>query len=311
MIIATYNGSRHVGAALASVRMQSWQPEEIIVVDAGSNDDTVAQLHLIAAQYSKLRVLAATERLTAPQARNIALQQVRTAVVATLDQDDLMSRHRLRDQVSGLVASPQLVALGGHLINVDSAGVARPRRVNRNRRPHGKATSAERIRWMTIRNSPTLSSGLSFRTALLRNWGGFDEDHPLIDDYALLARLAEQSAVAVDPTVVGRYRKHEHMSSVRHRSRQLYQLRLLQWRLIHERLGLHPTLGAVAALVHPEQSNHGGDILEALNLWELLFDEAGSRSGSEAADLDWIAADYLWLKARLERKWAEIRGARE
>jgi glycosyltransferase involved in cell wall biosynthesis len=309
VIIAAYNGQSHVGAALASVCLQTQQPEAIVVVDAGSGDGTIDLLRAIAARYPAVRVIEAAGRLTAPQARNIALQQVTSPFVATLDQDDLMARHRLADQVAGLVNAPHLIALGGRLLNVDSAGVRRPPFEKDLQHLHGRPRSAEQVRWAIVRYSPALSSGLIYRTEGLRALGGFDEAHPLVDDYAQLARLSELGVVEIADTVVGGYRKHDHMTSVVAGRRQFHETRLLQWRLIHERLGIFPTVAAVAALVRPDQDSSAAALLEARSLWDALYSEARTRIERDEADRSWVEVDYQWLRQRLDRRIADVTAA--
>ena len=48
VIVPVYNGRRYLDAALASVQAQTYQPLEVIVVDDGSTDDSVARLAAIA-----------------------------------------------------------------------------------------------------------------------------------------------------------------------------------------------------------------------------------------------------------------------
>ena len=298
-----------MGAALASVRFQTLQPDEIVVVDAGSTDDTVGLLHAIAAQYPAVRVIEGVGRFTAPQARNVALREVTSPFVATVDQDDLMARHRLAHQVAGLARAPHLIALGGRLRNVDSAGAPRRPSGVGNRHPHGRPTSREQLRWAITRYSPALSSGLIYRTAELRSLGGFDEAHPLVDDYALLGQLSELDAVEIAHTVVGAYRKHSRMTSVVAGRRQFHETRLLQWRLIHDRLGITPTLAAVAALVRPDDDSNSAALLEARALWDALYDEARARVETDGADLAWVDADHQRLRQRLDRRIANVTAA--
>lgn len=306
VVIAAYNGRAHIGAALASVRLQVQQPDQVVVVDAGSRDGTGDLLNAISARYKVVRVITGGGRLTAPQARNLALQEVSSPYVATLDQDDLMTRHRLADQVAALTRAPHLIALGARLVDIDSVGAPRPPAAASRRQPHGSPTSAEQVRWALPRYSPALTSGLIYRTEALREQGGFDEAHPLIDDYAMLARLSERGAVEIADAVVGHYRKHDLMTSIVAGRRQFYATRLLQWRLIHERLGITPTLAAVAALARPDQDGSVAALREGRAVWDALHNETRARVELDDADRDWIEADYQWLRRRLDSRIADV-----
>lgn len=302
VIIATLNGGAHVGAALASIRVQTRQPDEVIVVDVGSTDDTIEQLTHIANRYPRLRILEVHDRLTAPQARNLALAEVSSHFVATLDQDDLMAPDRLAVQLAGLAANPGAVAIASRLVSVDFTGAPQRRGTTADRTPHGAPTSREQFRWALTRYSPAVSSGVAYRTGRLRSLGGFDEQHPLTDDYALLARLIDQGTVEADDTVVGSYRRHEAMTSVLEQRSLFHQTRLLQWRLIHERLGSRPALTTVNALVRPDQPCDIDDLYQARALWCALYDETRERPQLSDADRTWILADFSQLLGRFDHR---------
>ena len=53
VIIPTLNEERHVGSLLSDIAAQTREPEEVVVVDAGSTDDTVP----VARRYPFARLL--------------------------------------------------------------------------------------------------------------------------------------------------------------------------------------------------------------------------------------------------------------
>jgi glycosyltransferase involved in cell wall biosynthesis len=84
-IIPTYNRASLVCAAIDSVRQQTYENVEIIVVDDGSTDDTQARLKVYG---DSVRVVVQDN--TGPAAaRNLGIELSRGEIVAFLDSDDM------------------------------------------------------------------------------------------------------------------------------------------------------------------------------------------------------------------------------
>ena len=81
VIIPTLNEERHVGALLSDVASQTRMPDEVLVVDAGSEDDTVA----VARRFGFVRLLDG-ERPVA-RGRNLGGRSARGDVLIFLDTD--------------------------------------------------------------------------------------------------------------------------------------------------------------------------------------------------------------------------------
>lgn len=289
----TYNGIRFVGASLASVRRQSEKPVEVLVVDAGSTDGTFEYVEELAREWPALRVIKPGRRLTAPQARNVGLVQVRTPLVASLDQDDLMALDRLAMQGAAFAADESLGCVGGRMDSINDAGVVMGPEVLATTDPDfvWPVTNGQ-LRWAVLRFCPSLTSSQSFRTEHLRQSGGFDEDHPLIDDYTLLARMVDRGSARCLSAVVGRYRRHGEMTSLVRYRRQFREGQAFQWRLIRERLGSNPGLNEVTAFIRPGENWSPANLQRGRDLARQLLAEALSHPGLDDADREWIQRDF-------------------
>jgi len=91
VVIPTYNRAHCVGEAIDSVLSQDPPADEIIVVDDGSTDDTVAILKA----YGKRITLIRQENAGAAAARNTGLQHASCDWITFLDSDDLWYPGRL------------------------------------------------------------------------------------------------------------------------------------------------------------------------------------------------------------------------
>lgn len=107
VIIPCYNAARTIGAALASVQAQSLRQIEIIVVDDGSSDESVAIARGAARADGRIHVL--TQRNAGPaSARNTGIRAARGKLISFLDADDRMLPACLAAHLAHFEAQPDL-----------------------------------------------------------------------------------------------------------------------------------------------------------------------------------------------------------
>ena len=107
-LIPAYNAERWVGSALQSALDQSWPKIEIIVVDDGSTDQTLA----VAKRYesAKVKVMHQDNR-GAAAARNAALREAQGDFLQYLDADDLLSADKTKEQLTLLQENPEYLSV--------------------------------------------------------------------------------------------------------------------------------------------------------------------------------------------------------
>jgi succinoglycan biosynthesis protein ExoO len=111
VVVPAFNAARYLGAAIDSLRAQTLSDLEIIVVDDGSGDDTLAIANRYAALDSRVRVLARATPSGKPSiARNQALAAARGRYIAFLDADDTSVPTRLEHAVRALELTGALFA---------------------------------------------------------------------------------------------------------------------------------------------------------------------------------------------------------
>ena len=94
------NGAEVVGRAIRSVQAQTMADWEMILVDDGSEDDTVAQILALAADDPRVHLLRHETGAGAAAARNSALAAARGRYVAFLDADDAWAADKLALQLA-------------------------------------------------------------------------------------------------------------------------------------------------------------------------------------------------------------------
>ena len=106
VIIPCYNAEASLEATLATLRNQSTQDWEAILVDDGSTDNTPALLREAACEEPRFRLLHQTNQGPS-KARNAALAFARGTYIAFLDADDLWHPDKLATHLDFFEAYPE------------------------------------------------------------------------------------------------------------------------------------------------------------------------------------------------------------
>jgi glycosyltransferase involved in cell wall biosynthesis len=106
-IIPVYNRKGLVGASVQSVLDQTYRPIEIILVDDGSTDNTLAELNWLATKHPETIRVAHRENGGPGLARETGRLLARGEFIQYLDSDDLLLPRKFEVQVAALRANPQ------------------------------------------------------------------------------------------------------------------------------------------------------------------------------------------------------------
>jgi glycosyltransferase involved in cell wall biosynthesis len=127
VIMPAFNRAGFVGAAIASVRAQSMPDWELLVVDDGSSDDTLAVARRHAAEDCRIRVAANASQAGPGGARNHGAGMARAEWLAFLDSDDLWEPDKLALFLDETTARPALVASDYVTLDRDTGAATRLR----------------------------------------------------------------------------------------------------------------------------------------------------------------------------------------
>jgi glycosyltransferase involved in cell wall biosynthesis len=110
IIIPCRNGAAWLGEAIESCLGQSWPNLQIIVVDNGSSDGSLA----LAKRYEARGItVLACERVGAGAARNVGLKHADGDLIQFLDADDRLDADKIRRQVERLNVAPAASVASG------------------------------------------------------------------------------------------------------------------------------------------------------------------------------------------------------
>ena len=100
VITPTYNTEAFISETIDSVRAQSYTNWELVIVDDGSSDRTVAILKEYAAVDDRIKIHVLETNSGAAVARNTAIKNASGSYIAFLDADDLWKPEKLTKQIA-------------------------------------------------------------------------------------------------------------------------------------------------------------------------------------------------------------------
>ncbi len=107
VIIPLYNAEKYIAETLQNVLEQTYSPIEILVVDDGSTDNSLA----IARTFECKNVKIFSQiNSGASAARNFGLREANGDFIQFLDADDLLSENKIENQIKLLLKSPNAVS---------------------------------------------------------------------------------------------------------------------------------------------------------------------------------------------------------
>jgi glycosyltransferase involved in cell wall biosynthesis len=188
IIMAAHDSARTIGAAIESVRLQTCADWELVVVDDGSTDDTVA----IVSGIGDERIRLHTQANGGPSsARNAGLRASRAPIVCTLDSDDLWLPHYLETVGSVLVKDEAVdVVYTDAWVLDDSTGRVRRRTEMHYQRPPLAGSDDPRAFLFELLQRNFVYNSVALRRRVLDRVHGYDERLWTGEDWELWLRIA-------------------------------------------------------------------------------------------------------------------------
>lgn len=205
VVIPAYNAERYIAATLASAVGQTHRELEILVVDDGSTDGTVAIVERFMAADGRVRLIRQQNGGVA-SARNRGIAQAQGSYIAPLDADDLWHPRKLELQLAAMRRSPRIgcVTTWCCSIDVESRILWEP--------VDGARCQGYVLPALILEHFAGCASSPLIRRRCVLEAGGYDEgllhrDAQGCEDYKLLLAIAEQHEFAVIPWALTGYRQ--------------------------------------------------------------------------------------------------------
>ncbi|MDB5255057.1 MAG: glycosyl transferase family 2 [Candidatus Nomurabacteria bacterium] len=209
VVIPVYNGAQFIVAALESVVRQTLRPQQIIVIDDGSTDNTNAIVSAYAAQSSIPVRIVTKENAGLSSARNAGIRESTADYIAFLDADDLWTPTKLAQQLQ-LFEHTSFSRLGlvycdYDVINTVGNPDMESHKTKLDTSIRGKVFLA------LLKGNKILSSGsgVLIKREVFTTIGTFDETLRYAEDWDMWLRIAKEYEVDVVPEVLVHIRRHD------------------------------------------------------------------------------------------------------
>ena len=237
ILVPTYNTPEPMlNAMLRSVQDQLYPNWELCIADDGSSQPHVrATLQVFAKKDKRIKLHLGQTNHGVSHASNRALEMATGPFIVLLDHDDLLEEQALFRVAESIAHDdPDMVYSDEVLVSPDGETVLQYF--------HRPAFSPE-----YLRSHPYIVHMVGFRTRLVRELGGFDEQLKISQDYDLILRASEQARTIVHlPEILYQWRTHtssaghEKINEVMAASTQVLQRHL-------QRCSVHGTVGPGAS----------------------------------------------------------------
>lgn len=217
VLMCVYNGDVFLVEAIESILAQTFSAFEFVIVDDASSDQTARILKRYAELDSRIRIITNEKNLGLTKSLNIGLAACRGKYIARMDADDIALPERFMTQYWFMEEHPTLAVLGSFVQIIDEKGkVLGERKL---------AVIYEHIKERMLFNNQFIHSTLFFRSDILKENGGYDENFRKSQDYELMFRLAAKYPVANLPEKLLKLRFHTGSISWTSTEQQNYGIR--------------------------------------------------------------------------------------
>lgn len=182
-----YNPGDYLKIAIESLVNQSYQNWELIAIENGSSDSSLA----ILTSYSdpRIKIHKMKRNIGRTPALIFALNNARGEYVAILDADDLALKGRLACQVSYLDDNVDVALVASYVQYIDGNG----KLTGEIKPPIHSVKLLESLAWTNC----IAHSSVMYRRVLAINAGGYSPDFAIIQDYGLILSLTRYGRITV------------------------------------------------------------------------------------------------------------------
>lgn len=202
VIISSYNHGHYIEACINSVLAQTYPGIELLVVDDGSSDDSVARIRRMQEEHGFDFV--ARENKGLAHTLNELVARSKGSLIAPFGSDDVMLPERLALQVAYMQDKPEVGICAGNICTIDGQGRTIP---GKDRDRPLRRLDFEDL--FNARKDGAPAPTLLFRRDALEAVGGFDPAIRL-EDLLIELKIARAGYfIDILPDVLALYRVHD------------------------------------------------------------------------------------------------------
>ncbi|AFY34772.1 glycosyltransferase family A protein [Calothrix sp. PCC 7507] len=183
VVVPAYNVSSYIQKALTSLELQTFRNFEVLVVDDGSIDDTVAVAQQFCQRDSRFQLLQKSNGGLS-SARNYGICHARGEYIAMLDADDVYHADKLANHVTRLDKEADVGVVYSASRTIRDDGRLTFMTLS------GKPINSHPLLALLCKNFVGHGSNAVFRRCLVEEVGGFDEELRSWEDVDFWLRIA-------------------------------------------------------------------------------------------------------------------------
>ena len=121
--MATYNGEKYIKEQLDSILAQTILPDQIVVSDDCSSDETISILHRYSEQHPEIEWIILENKHNQGYVKNFfsAMKACSKDVIILCDQDDIWKREKV-EKINEFFSDPEVLSVHGDIDVVDMEG---------------------------------------------------------------------------------------------------------------------------------------------------------------------------------------------
>lgn len=229
VIMSVYNSEKYLEESINSILIQKDVSFELIVINDGSNDNTLSLLQDLSAKDDRIKIINKhNEGL--PVALNIGIKASVGTYIARMDADDIAEANRLKLQVDFLDRFADIDILGTY---VKAFGDGKERIWDY---PITKESCDVALLFM----NPLAHPAVMFRKSIAEHIGYYDTTFEYDQDYEYWARASSLHGISNIPVPLLNYRIHENqMGSVFSKTKRIASQQRTQLFLLNK-MGVYP-----------------------------------------------------------------------
>lgn len=218
VIIPVYNGEKTIRETIKSALQQTFSDFELIIINDGSQDATLAIVNSI--KDPRIKVFSYPNTGSNPS-RNRGVSHATGEYIAFLDADDLWTPNKLESQLIALQANPQAAVAYSWTNSIDELGQFL-------RQGSHISVTGDVYKQLLLSNFLDSGSNPLIRAHALAAVGGFDESLAHGEDLDMWLRLADHYQFVAVPSPQILYRQSSNSVSSNIKSMEASTLRVLE-----------------------------------------------------------------------------------
>jgi len=200
-IIPTYNRAEFLTRAIESILNQTYNIDEIIVVDDGSTDNTKEILR----KYKNIKIIK-TQNLGVSHARNSGIKNAKNEWVSFLDSDDTWMKDKIEKQIHFHTNNPKILISHTHEKWIrNNKSIKYPTSL---KKPNGNCFLDN------ISKCKIATSSVMMHKSIFENIGYFDENMSVCEDYDIFLKISLKYEIGLlEDELITKYAGHDQLST--------------------------------------------------------------------------------------------------